>query len=72
MRRAGPGRGGTAGVTDPLLAQQWHLDNTGQTGYAETGGVAGEDLQMDDVLEDGPTGAGVKVAVVDSAPASRD
>ena len=61
-----PGRGGTAGVTDPLLAQQWHLDNTGQTGYAETGGVAGEDLQMDDVLDDGPTGDGVKVAVVDS------
>ena len=53
-----PGRGGTAGVTDPLLAQQWHLDNTGQTGYAETGGVAGEDLQMDDVLDDGPTGDG--------------
>ena len=53
-----PGRGGTAGVTDPLLAQQWHLDNTGQTGYAETGGVAGEDLQMDDVLDDGPTGGG--------------
>ena len=61
-----PGRGGTAGVPDPLLAQQWHLDNTGQDGYAETGGVAGEDLQMDGVLVDGPTGAGVKVAVVDS------
>ena len=61
-----PGRGGTSGVTDPLLVQQWHLDNTGQTGYAETGGVAGEDLQMDDILDDGPTGAGVKVAVVDT------
>ena len=61
-----PGRGGTAGVTDPLLAQQWHLDNTGQNGYAAAGGVAGEDLQMDDVLDDGPTGAGVKVAVVDT------
>ena len=61
-----PGRGGIAGVTDPLLAQQWHLDNTGQTGYVETGGVAGEDLQMDGVLDAGPTGAGVKVAVVDT------
>ena len=61
-----PGRGGTAGVVDPLLVQQWHLDNTGQTGYAETGGVTGEDLQMDDVLDDGPTGDGVTVAVVDT------
>ena len=63
---AEPGRGGTDGVPDPLLAQQWHLDNTGQNGYAEAGGVAGEDLQMDGILEAGPTGDGVRVAVVDT------
>lgn len=61
-----PGRGGTGGAPDPLLPQLWHLDNTGQDGYAETGGVAGEDLQMDGILEEGPTGDGIRVAVVDS------
>ena len=61
-----PGRGAAADTPDPLLAQQWHLDNTGQMSYADSGGVAGEDLGMDDVLANGPTGDGVKVAVVDS------
>ncbi len=61
-----PGRGSAAGSSDPLFAQQWYIDNTGQTGYAESGGVSGEDLQMGDVLTDGPTGDGVRVAVVDS------
>ncbi len=61
-----PGRGSAAGTPDPLLAQQWYLDNTGQTAYAASGGVRDEDVQMDDVLEDGPTGNGVRVAVVDS------
>ena len=61
-----PGRSGAAGVADPLLAHQWHLDNTGQTAYADAGGVAGEDLGMADVLDSGPRGDGVKVAVVDT------
>lgn len=47
--------------TDPLLAQQWHIDNTGQTG-----GAVGEDAR---VLAAWNTtrGAGVRVAVVDDA-----
>ena len=61
-----PGRGPAAGSPDPLLAQQWNLENTGQTGYAYSGGVSGEDLQMGDALIDGPTGDGVRVAVVDT------
>ena len=61
-----PGRGSAAGSPDPLLADQWYVDNTGQPGYAIIGGVSGEDLQMGDVLTDGPTGDGVRVAVVDS------
>ena len=61
-----PGRGAVPGTADPLRAQQWNLDNTGQLAYADAGGVRGEDLQMDDALMDGPTGAGVRVAVVDS------
>ena len=40
-----PGRGSSGGTADPLLAQQWYLDNTGQTAYAaewrrERGGPA--------------------------------
>ncbi|MCY3730480.1 MAG: S8 family peptidase [Rhodospirillaceae bacterium] len=61
-----PGRGSVTGVPDPLLAQQWHLNNTGQSGYADGSGVAGEDLRMQGVLRDGPTGEAVKVAVVDA------
>ena len=60
------GRGSLSGTSDPLLAQQWSLSNTGQSGYAESGGASGEDLQMADVLADGPTGNGVRVAVVDT------
>ena len=61
-----PGRSGAADTTDPLLAHQWHLDNTGQIAYADAGGAAGEDLGMTDVLDSGPDGDGVKVAVVDT------
>ena len=54
------------GTEDPLLAEQWNLNNTGQTAFAAAGGVAGEDLGMMQALADGPTGAGVEVAVVDT------
>ena len=60
------GRSGAAGTTDPLLAHQWHLENTAQTAYADAGGIAGEDLGMTDALASDPTGGGVKVAVVDT------
>ena len=61
-----PGRGSAPDMTDPLLSNQWHLENTGQDAFADSGGTADEDLQMDDVLNDGPTGEGVRVAIVDS------
>ena len=54
------------GTPDPLFAQQWSLDNTGQASFADRGGVPGEDLNMLRTLADGPTGGGVQVAVVDS------
>ncbi len=60
------GRGGAAGAADPLLAHQWHLDNTAQDAYAGAGGVAGEDLGMAGALASGAAGGGVKVAVVDT------
>ncbi|MCY4128212.1 MAG: S8 family serine peptidase [Gammaproteobacteria bacterium] len=52
--------------TDPLLTHQWHLTNTGQSALARRGGTAGEDLGMAETLSTGPTGSGVKVAVVDT------
>jgi proprotein convertase subtilisin/kexin type 2 len=47
--------------TDPLLALQWHLRNSGQTG-----GTAGEDLRAVDAWGSS-RGAGVRVAVIDDA-----
>ena len=52
--------------TDPLLTHQWHLNNTGQSAFALRDGVPGEDMGMMETLRDGPTGSGVKVAVVDT------
>ncbi|MBP6816420.1 MAG: S8 family serine peptidase [Burkholderiaceae bacterium] len=46
---------------DPLLAAQWHLNNTGQTG-----GTAGEDLRAT-LAWNLTRGDGVRVAVVDDA-----
>ena len=61
-----PGRSGVGGATDPMLAHQWHLENTAQAAYADAGGIAGEDLGMTNTLASGPNGGGVKVAVVDT------
>ena len=63
---AEPGRGGLPGTPDPLYAQQWHLRNTGQTAYADGGGAGGQDLRLGNILTNGPDGAGVRVAVVDT------
>ena len=54
------------GTQDPLFGQQWSLNNTGQASFAADGGVAGQDLNMRQTLVDGPTGAHVQVAVVDT------
>ena len=56
----------TAGVEDPLVKEQWHLVNSGQAAFAAQPGVPGEDLAMRGALQDGPTGRGVRVAVVDT------
>ncbi len=54
------------GTPDPLQSEQWHLSNTGQTAFAEAGGMIGADLQMQDTLEGGPFGERVRVAIVDT------
>ncbi len=52
---------------DPLFAQQWYLRNTGQNGYADYAGVAGEDIAASATYgTDGWSGAGVKIAVIDT------
>jgi subtilisin family serine protease len=52
---------------DPLITQQWYIRNTGtaQAAYADTGGVAGQDLKLATAWSLGITGKGVTVAIVD-------
>ena len=63
---AGFARDTEPGTEDPLFAQQWSLDNTGQMSFAAEGGAAGHDLNMRQARAEGLTGAGVRVAVVDT------
>lgn len=51
--------------TDPLYKHQWYLDNTGQSNFASNGGIAGEDINANDAINDGKTGLGIIVAVAD-------
>lgn len=51
------------GGEDPLFAQQWHLRNTGQTGFSRNRGIAGEDLHMNAAIENGRSGQGVAPGV---------
>ncbi len=55
-----------ATVSDPLALQQWHLNNTGQTAFADLGGTAGMDIDVDPVFAQGFSGSSVTVAVVDT------
>lgn len=51
---------------DPLRKHSWHLDNTGQKAFSTFGGVAGIDVNVDDVFLDDITGNGIRIAVSDS------
>lgn len=51
---------------DPLRSYQWHLNNTGQSSFALTGGVAGKDIDAYEVYQNGIFGSGVKIAVSDA------
>ena len=55
-----------AGGPDPLFSEQWHLQNTGQTGFTPNGGTPGADMRMADAIRDGRNGSGVRLAVVDT------
>ena len=52
--------------SDVLYEYQWHLDNTGQLNFASATGTASKDINADNVISQGYSGKGIKVAVVDS------
>ena len=52
--------------SDVLYEYQWHLDNTGQLNFASATGTANKDINIDNVISQGYSGNGIKVAVVDS------
>ena len=61
-----PVRASAAMAGDPLFSQQWHLQNTGQSGFAENPGSPGADLQMAAAIAEGRDGDGVRLAIVDT------
>jgi subtilisin family serine protease/subtilisin-like proprotein convertase family protein len=52
--------------SDPAYKQSWYLDNTGQSSYASRFGVPGEDINVDNAINNGFTGSGVGINVIDS------
>ena len=51
---------------DPLFSEQWHLKNTGQTGFSLSSGIAGNDLDLDFANAMGIKGRGITVSVIDT------
>ena len=51
--------------SDPLYQYQWHLKNTGQS-YGLINAIPGEDINVEPVWNNGITGKGIKVAVIDA------
>jgi subtilisin family serine protease len=51
---------------DPLLPNQWHIQNTGQNAFSTTLPVAGNDMDVTGAWTAGYSGKGIKVGVVDS------
>ncbi|MFC3034078.1 S8 family peptidase [Pseudoalteromonas fenneropenaei] len=53
-------------LKDPLTNQQWHLQNTGQSGFSLSNGKAGEDMNIDFADRMGIKGRGITVSVIDT------
>ena len=51
---------------DPLLSNQWHIQNVGQNAFATTLPIAGMDLNVTGAWTAGFSGKGIKVGVIDS------
>jgi subtilisin family serine protease len=65
------GASSTATVTvalngDPLLPNQWHIQNTGQNAFASTLPIPGNDMNVAGAWTSGYSGKNIKVAVVDT------
>jgi subtilisin family serine protease len=52
--------------SDPLLTNQWHIQNVGQNSFATTLPVAGNDMNVTGAWTAGYSGKGIKVGVVDT------
>jgi subtilisin family serine protease len=52
--------------SDPLLPNQWHLQDTGATAFASTLPVPGNDIDVAGAWAAGYTGQGIKVGIVDT------
>ena len=51
---------------DPLLPEQWHIQNVGQSSFATTLPITGMDLNVSGAWAAGFSGKGIKVGVVDT------
>jgi PKD repeat protein len=51
---------------DPLLPNQWHIQNTGATAFASSLPEAGNDLDVAGAWAEGYAGKGIKVGIVDT------
>ncbi len=51
---------------NPLKAQQWHLKNTGQMSFAGAAGIVDQDIHLDQTIQNGILGKGIKIAISDS------
>jgi subtilisin family serine protease len=52
--------------SDPLLPNQWHIQNTAQNAFSTTLPIVGNDMNVTGAWAAGFTGRGIKVGVVDS------
>ncbi|MGF1739263.1 S8 family serine peptidase [Photobacterium satsumensis] len=50
---------------DPLFVHQWHMRNTGQTGFSQTAGTPGQDMNLWLTHLLGIHGVGVNVSIID-------
>lgn len=53
-------------IGDPMKAYQWHLKNSGQTNFAGSAGVSGQDIHLDQTVRGRTLGQNIKVAVSDT------
>lgn len=51
---------------DPLFIYSWHLKNTGQSAFSQSGGTSGEDINLMQTIADGIFGDGIKILISDT------